>query len=133
MDTKSKGKQERDWSVQPYSLADVEVFPTFVSELEDHLTVKDGILRLLWNANSDEDLRLMMKIRRLGYTPKSPKVSNSLGAGGSELEDLIGEQSEIKESHSKKVKSTSTVQQIPLLKDVAEEIAEKYFGDKFLA
>ena len=46
MYTKSKGKQERDWSVQPYSLADVEVLPTFVSELEDHLTDKDGILRL---------------------------------------------------------------------------------------
>ena len=62
MYTKSKGKQERDWSVQPYSLADVEVFPTFVSELEDHLTDKDGILRLLWNANSEEDLQLIVKL-----------------------------------------------------------------------
>ena len=85
MYTKSKGKQERDWSVQPYSLADVEIFPTFVSKLEDHLTDKDGILRLLWNANSDEDLQLMTKIRRLEYAPKSPKVSNPLDAEGDRI------------------------------------------------
>ena len=115
MYTKSKGKQERDWSVQPYSLADVEVFPTFVSELEDHLTDKDGILRLLWNANSEEDLQLMVKIRRLEYGPKSPKVNNPLDAEGQiEIEDFIGEQNEIKESPSKRAKITSKIQQIPL-------------------
>ena len=113
MYTKSKGKQERNWSVQPYSLADVEVFPTFVSELEGHLTDKDGILRLLWKANSEEDLQLMVKIRRLEYAPKSPKVNSPVDAEGpSELADFIDEQIEIKESPSKRAKSTSTVQNI---------------------
>ena len=108
-------------------ISEPKLFPTFVSELEDHLTDKDGILRLLWNANSEEDLQLMVKIRKLEYGPQAPKVNNPLDAEGQlELEDFIGEQNEIKKSPSKRAKSTSTVP----LKDVASEIAEVCFGEK---
>jgi len=48
----NKAKQERDWTVEPYSAKDFALFSDFESELENYLQEQMGILQLLWNATS---------------------------------------------------------------------------------
>ena len=51
----NKAKQERYWTVEPYSAKDFALFSDFESELENHLQEKMDILQLLWNADTEEE------------------------------------------------------------------------------